>query len=686
MSFLNPIFLLGLAALATPVLVHLVRRTRARRLEFPTLFFVRQIPQRTIRRKKLHNLLLLLLRSLALLLIVLAFTRPFLNSVSGGESLRQKRAVVILLDASFSMRYGNRFAEARQKALDIINEAQDGDRLALVRFDAGYEVLSGLTSDRDKLRAELNGIDVGFGATDYEQALRGAQTLLRESVADGIKRVFLISDFQVSGWKNPNASFRLGEEVALVGIDVGSKEAPNLAITDVSARGVVYGQKYLDNLTTRVANFSDTARDRQAVEFTINDQIVERREVGVNPHETSVVEFTGFNLTEGANRCVVTTKGDEFTPDNNFYFTIRREAPVQALVIETAARGESESLFLRHALMTGENLPFALTVKSAGAVDPTRLGDYGLIVWNDVGGANVALREAIKSYVAGGGHLMIGVGPHTDADEFNQTFAAIAPATLTEDVKLNRLDATAISDVRADHPIFEIFRGGQLSAARFGGYYRSTPMGKSVVLARFEDGAPALIESEGGQKGRVLLFTSTLGKGWTDLPLTSVYLPLVQQMTRHLTERQEAAWHPLGEIFTVPTSLQKNDSALATPAIDAPSGTRLPAQTLGAAGDLLLQGREPGFYRVRYPEQFNFAAVNLDGNESDFAKLNSEEFISAVTGGAAQGVSEAAKAVPNDETLEAGQKIWWPLLLIALLLFVAEALLARKIKMAKMIG
>src|SRR3712207_991664 len=123
MSFLNPLFLLGLAALAAPVLVHLVRRTRARRVEFPTLWFVRQVPQRTIRRRKLHNLLLLLLRCLALLLVVAAFTRPYFSG-GAAEAAKDARAAVILLDTSFSTRYGKRFAAARQRADAIIGQAR----------------------------------------------------------------------------------------------------------------------------------------------------------------------------------------------------------------------------------------------------------------------------------------------------------------------------------------------------------------------------------------------------------------------------------------------------------------------------------------------------------------------------------------------------------------------------------
>src|SRR5678809_582587 len=100
MSFLTPLFFLGAAALAAPILVHLVRRTRARRIQFPALVFVRQVPQRTIRRRTLHNLLLLLIRCLAILLIVIAFTRPFFTGGSAAKNNTAAGATVILIDLS----------------------------------------------------------------------------------------------------------------------------------------------------------------------------------------------------------------------------------------------------------------------------------------------------------------------------------------------------------------------------------------------------------------------------------------------------------------------------------------------------------------------------------------------------------------------------------------------------------
>ena len=119
----------------------------------------------------------------------------------------------------------------------------------------------------------------------------------------------------------------------------------------------------------------------------------------------------------------------------------------------------------------------------------------------------------------------------------------------------------------------------------------------------------------------------------------------------------------------------------------APSGARLKSGQLTPEGELLLTGREPGFYRLRYAARPDFAAVNVDGREGDFTKLNLDEFVAAVTSGDAPARSGAdAEGQMTGEEIEARQRVWWPLLLAALLVFAAEAVLARRTKMVKMIG
>src|SRR6185369_3917727 len=167
MSFLTPLFFLGVAALAAPILVHLVRRTRARRVQFPALVFVRQVPQRTIRRRTLHNLLLLLLRCLAILLIVIAFTRPFFSGGSAAKNNTAAGATVILIDDSLSMRREGMFAEAQRRAEAALDEARNDEQVALVSFDKRYTVLNRFIADKNKVRLGISGLSPGWDASRW---------------------------------------------------------------------------------------------------------------------------------------------------------------------------------------------------------------------------------------------------------------------------------------------------------------------------------------------------------------------------------------------------------------------------------------------------------------------------------------------------------------------------------------
>jgi len=679
MSLLNPLFLLGLAALAVPVIVHLVRRTRAPLLDFASLMFVRRIPQRTIRRRRLHNLLLLLLRSLALLAVVLAFARPFFTG-SPAEAFQKDRLNLLLVDNSLSMRYGRRFEQAKTAAQSILDQIGN-ERTALLSFGRGFQVHTRFTTETERVRTLVRDLQPGLEGTEYMQALKGAESLFKE-MGKGEKRLYLISDFQATGRSSAEGNFRLSKEIKLIPLDVGEEKAPNVAVTEIGAHPVIYQQKYDDKLVARVANFGDDDLSAVRIEFSINDHPVEKRELRLAARDTQSVEFTGFNLTEGINRCLVEVSDASFALDNRFYFTLRRAEQLKALIIETATRGQSESFYLRNALTTGENLPFAVTVKSAGTVNPTELNQYRVIVLNDAGDLNAALAAQLSKFVEAGGGLVVATGPHTRAEQFNRLLEPIAPAVLDAPVQL-RNDFVAMSEIKIDHPIFEVFRqSGRLSATRFFGYFRSSPREQSSVLARYEDGSPALVETAKGN-GKVLLLTSTLDALWNDLPLTPIYLPLIRQVVRHLGERDEKSWHPIGQPFTVPAA--KDGSP---PAVDTPAGARLTERAQTSLGDLLVNPREIGFYRLRYPGESEYAAVDLEGKESDFRKLDVQEFIASVSGADATTLKDAGAqgAKINNEEIESRQRVWWSLLVVALLLFLIEGILARRVKTAKVIS
>jgi Aerotolerance regulator N-terminal/von Willebrand factor type A domain len=678
MAFLNPIFLLGALAATLPVLVHLVRRTRAVRMPFPSLMFLRRIEQKTIRKRRLRNLLLLALRCAALLLLALAFARPYFTGTSTASAASNQSSSIILVDASFSMRYGDVFNRARQAARNLISEAAAGEQFAVVQFSRSYDVLVPLKPNHDEALAAVAGMQPGLAATDYLQAVQAAVALLKD--AGGVKRIHLISDFQDSGWNRSAPPVKLPADIKLNTIDVADADPANLAVLDVKAEPVVYQQKYAGKLVARVANFGAESVSNATVDFKLNDLTVERRQLKLDPNEQGVVEFSGFNVPEGANRASIEIAGDAFTLDDKSYFTIRREDQNKVLVIDTATRGRSESFFLQQSLAAGENNQYGLTTKTAGTTNPAELQSYRVVIVNDAGGVSEALAAAIKAFAERGGGVILAAGRHTDATEFNHAFAGLAPAQIGEAAQSRSY--ALMSQIKSDHPIFAPFqRGGRLASTRVYGYHRATANEGATTIAALDDGNPVIVDGLAG-RGKVLLITTTLDTAWNDLPLTPMFLPLARQMLEYLGGRELPAAYTIGQVIAAPP-----DADGSLPAIDNPAGGRLSDARQNPTGELAFDATEVGYYKFRYRDRNEFAAVNLDAKESDFAKLNVNDFVASLTREPDdRNVAPVQSPRMTAEEIEARQRLWLPLLLISLALFVGEAALARRIRIAKLVG
>ncbi|PYT09481.1 MAG: hypothetical protein DMF60_02520 [Acidobacteria bacterium] len=678
MAFLNPIFLLGAMAAALPVLVHLVRRTRAPRIQFPSLMFLRKIEQKTIRRRKLRNLLLLLMRCAALLLLALAFARPFFTGSNPVSASGDHISTVILVDGSYSMRYGDVFNRARQSARNMINDAAADEQLSIVFFAKSYQVLMPLKADHAEAAAALNQMQPGLDSTDYLQAIQAGDAILKDA-GRGQHRIYLISDFQDAGWNRAAPQVKLAPDVKLFPIDVSDAKAANLAASGVIADPVVYAQKYAGKIVARFSNFGLEDVDTAAVEFKLNDLPVERKPLKLTAGATHNVEFTGFNVPDGSNRATVEITGDSFTLDNKFFFAIRRDNQTRVLAIDTAGRGRSESFFLQQSLAAGENNQHALTAKTAGSVNPSELDPYRVVIVNDALGITEGLAAGLRNFVERGGGLILAAGKHTDASDFNRLLGSIAPAQLGEVVQSRGY--ALMSQVKTDHPIFGAFaRSGRLTSTRVYGYHRATAKEGALTIAALDDGSPILVEGSAG-RGKVLLITTTLDTSWNDLPLTPMFLPLVRQMLEYLGGREAASSYTIGQAFNTPAD---KDGSL--PAIDTPGGKRVDDARRNSSGEQSVDAAEIGFYRLRYRDRDEFVAVNLDTKESDLTKTNVDELVASVLPAPGDNNAQPAQSPRlTAEEKEAKQRLWLPLLVTALLLFVAEAIIARRVRVPKLI-
>ena len=222
MSFLAPLFFLGLAAIAVPVLIHLIQRERKEVVAFPSLMFLRKIPYQSVERRRIHNWLLLALRAAAMACIVAAFSRPFLkcDPSAAAAPTTGAREVVILLDDSASMGYGDHWAHAQDAAHKIVAGLGGADKATLVLFSRNAEENVRATSDRSRLDAAIDEAKVGSDSTRFAPALRVAQSLLTRSALPR-KEAVLISDFQKTGWER-HEEIHLPEGATMTPVSVAS--------------------------------------------------------------------------------------------------------------------------------------------------------------------------------------------------------------------------------------------------------------------------------------------------------------------------------------------------------------------------------------------------------------------------------------------------------------------------------
>ena len=160
MGFLAPWFLGGLIALGVPVFVHLLRRHVTVPRPVSSLMFFERGIQSSTRHHRLKHLILFALRAALVLLVVLAFANPFVRRVAANTG---GRLLVIVLDNSFSMRAGTRFADAKQRALTQLGAKPNSQQAQIMALGGQLQILTHSISDGAQLHAALQSIEPGDG-------------------------------------------------------------------------------------------------------------------------------------------------------------------------------------------------------------------------------------------------------------------------------------------------------------------------------------------------------------------------------------------------------------------------------------------------------------------------------------------------------------------------------------------
>jgi hypothetical protein len=656
MAFLAPFTLLGLLLVSLPLLIHLLVRRRGRRLDFPSLKFLRETPSFKLYPRRVRQPLLLALRAAAIIMLVLGLARPLFNSSAKTPEVVR----FILIDASLSMQTRGRAEAAREQARAIVNKLKRGERAGVIALSSEAMVLAELTGDKERLLEAIERYRPTGGVVNYLAGFAGVRSqLLNEPQVAA--QADIISDFQKSGLE--------------VRSEVVSREAGGLHVSTYAVGSEVERNAFLiDDVVVR--------KTERGLELSASEIVSEpdgrsgaRRvwtiegDAGANPE----IEWRTQINNQIAGRLKV-LEPDDFDADDERFFAFAPPRENRVLLIEDDS---GATPYLSAALEAGAGeagaTRFALEKRKGLPLSAADLAPFSLIVVTLHGAAGVNEERALLEYARAGGTVWMFPGRDVDTGVWNEfansedgralPFESIARRSGNQALTFGAMDTDAPQLRGLDESAL-----AALGAVRVSESYVITPRAQADTLMRWSDGTPAFISSR-ADSGTIMLLTTSTERAASDLGLSPSFPALVSSISRAAGKTNEPLSQVIGEAVRLnvapETEVRMTNMQGSVSVAKARELVRRPLKYFS----------EPGIYHLEFAGQEKFVAFNAPVVESERALAAADELkrrFNANEGENARAINVAS----SREAMEQSGSTWRYFLGATFLLMLAELFLA----------
>jgi hypothetical protein len=682
MSFLAPLFLLGGLAVALPVVFHLVRRSSREKQVFSSLMFLKPTPPRMTRRNRLENILLLLLRCLAICILALGFARPFLQKPMAATPTSAAGAqIVLLVDTSASMKRDGVWAEALAKANAALEQATTADQVAILTFDdqvrtvIGFEQWAAINfSDRTALANQrLAESKPTWHATHLGNALIAAAEVIEDAEKreqhTGPRRIILITDLQdgsrldgLQGYEWPR-----GLEVAVEPIK--SKRPTNAALQWVMDAEDSASVAAESPVRIRVSNSADAKHEQFQIRWA---GVAEAASLDayVPPGQSRIVPAPKVSTNAVATR--ITLSGDDDDFDNNVYVVAPKAEEVNVLYLGNEAETDAaQSLYyLKRAFQDTRRQAVRLESRSGDR----RSDGYRLAIITST--LSEDRSNEMREYLTNGGTALLVMND----PQISQTLGSLTgiPAVSASEASVGNYAMFGAMDFT--HPLLAPFsdpRFGDFTKIRFWKHRQLSPdpLPGARVIASYDNNDPAILEVPVG-RGRIFVFTFSWRPADSQFALSSKFVPMLYSLLDQAGGvTAQLAQFRVGDV--VELGALTVQSSAANVSVRKPDGSQV---QLASGETRFTQTDLPGVYEVQgiaTPTKF---ALNLDAAESRTAPLPADELERLGVPMKSDVVTPAFQAAQlqtqHNTELEARQKLWRWLIVAALAVLLVETWLA----------
>lgn len=666
MGLFAPWFLAGLAGLALPVYLHLLKKQTQTPKAVSSLMFFESRTQSSTRHRRLRYLLLLALRLLILLLLILAFANPFINR--DAAAIASSRLVLLVIDNSFSMRAGTRLNDAKDAAMGVL-AGKGAARGQVAAFGSQLRLMTQPVGEQAVLRAAVQAVQPGDGHGNFGELARAIRGIAEQTHTP--VEFHLFSDMQRGDMAATFSDMALPDNVKLITHPVVTKAEPNWTVESVDAPGQVWGKDAKPvHVQAVIAGYGTPAAKRTA-SLVVNDKVTATKPVDVPANGRATVDFPALEVPYGFSKCEVRIdSADGFPGDDLRRFAVERSDPKKVLLVHNY--GDSRSPFyIGAALTAAAQSAFIVESINVNEAADRKASNYAFIILSDLNSVPQLLENSLTEYVRSGGSLLIAAGTSTGGHSQIPIFGA----HIIEPRDYNRIPDRYMAVGSSDSSYAGVARAGGWAGVKFF-YALNVDAGEGPnaarVIVRLGDQTPVLLERRMGE-GRVLLFTSGLDNLTNDFPQSPDFVPFIEQTARYLagSERQ-------GGALTVDAFLELRNAREQGQGVEItdPEGKR-PLTLREAASAQSFQLTAAGYYQLRLANgRQNEIGVNPDPKESNLDVIPEDVLTLWQGKGGAQSQQAAAGGSATHPKIP--QSFWWYVMLFVLASAVAESVLASR--------
>lgn len=721
MSFATPALLGFLALGLIPIIIYLINRQRYRRRPWAAMEFLLKAMKRHRRRLRLENLLLLLLRTLAILLFVFAMARPTITTDALPVLGRQVHQEAVIVDASGSTaaRKTSRttLEQSRELVRQLLLDLEPGDRTALL--------VGGLPpGETPAVRAEMAG-DAGPAEImgDLEQLAPGwlsfePEVSISEAAAlatdEGGTWIFhLFSDFQREDWLSADGAeipairkslSRLEAAGAnLVLHPVGPDRPRNVTLTSLRPSTSLISADVPISFHALIENRGTETVPGIEVEFLIDGEVQGSRRITVEGGEARTISFPHVFRMPGVARVEAHLRSDDLDRDDARWFAAEVLEAVDILVVDGGwdpVAESSESDWLIAALgsddvgPTGVRLsPYRVELVAEDRFLSADLQTPRVIILADVSTLGEAHSEKIEEFLQRGGGVFVFTGERMNNESWKKNgwrdgegWFPWEPGPPIVDPRRQIFYHWQIDS--PEHPVLKYLSGfpeaglGDVAVHGFRRPLSNVPEEQVLMSLDDFDATPVLVEKSFGQ-GIVLVLGTGADREWSNFPITPAYVCFIHEVLPWLTMHDGGIRNlALGQPWT-----RRISSEEYAPRINllTPEGGAVPLALTEAEDrlsfDLVVPGRwRPGVYELRFEEdtgetRTDAFAVNARASEGALVFVDAEEIASIYP--AVKHVDDLSADGDEEFSGVGSGDLWYPAFSMVLVLLFVETGLAR---------